>query len=104
QGPWPLGVGAVLLALLNLVTLVVAGTPWSITWAFALWGAKGLVAMGYDLSGVAFWSGEFQQSALAAPVFAHGPAVMDLRLVRGALLRAGRAGRLPPPLRRPSRT
>ncbi|PYM62492.1 MAG: hypothetical protein DME11_20005 [Candidatus Rokuibacteriota bacterium] len=103
QGPWPLGVGAVLLALLNLVTLVVAGTPWSITWAFALWGAKGLVAMGYDLSGVAFWSGEFQQSALAAPVFADVTSVMDLGLVLGALLGAGLAGRFAPRRRVPAR-
>src|SRR5438046_55729 len=103
QGPWPLGVGVVLLALLNLVTLVVAGTPWSITWAFALWGAKGLVAMGYDLSGVAFWSGEFQQSALAAPVFADVTSVMDLGLVLGALLGAGLAGRFAPRRRVPAR-
>jgi uncharacterized protein len=96
QGPWPLGVGALLLALLNLVTLVVAGTPWSITWAFALWGAKGLVAMGYDLSGVAFWSGEFQQTALAAPVLTDVTSVMDLGLVLGSLLGAGLAGRFAP--------
>jgi len=103
QGPWPLGVGAVLLALLNLVTLVVAGTPWSITWAFALWGAKALVAMGYDLSGVAFWSGEFQQTALAAPVLADVTSVMDLGLVLGALLGAGLAGRFAPRRRVPAR-
>src|SRR2546425_460678 len=103
QGPWPLGVGAVLLALLNLVTLVVAGTPWSITWAFALWGAKALVAMGYDLSGVAFWSGEFQQTALAAPILADVTSVMDLGLVLGALLGAGLAGRFAPRRRVPAR-
>src|SRR2546426_260356 len=103
QGPWPLGVGAVLLALLNLVTLVVAGTPWSITWAFALWGAKALVAMGYDLSGVAFWSGEFQPTALAAPILAAVTSVMDLGLVLGALLGAGLAGRFAPRRRVPAR-
>ncbi|OLC09782.1 MAG: hypothetical protein AUH26_08310 [Candidatus Rokubacteria bacterium 13_1_40CM_69_96] len=95
--------GAVLLALLNLVTLVVAGTPWSITWAFALWGAKALVAMGYDLSGVAFWSGEFQQTALAAPILADVTSVMDLGLVLGALLGAGLAGRFAPRRRVPAR-
>jgi uncharacterized membrane protein YedE/YeeE len=103
QGPWPLTAGALLLALLNLVTLVVAGTPWSITWAFALWGAKALVAMGYDLSSVPFWSGGFQQTALAAPVLADVTSVMDFGLVLGALLGAGLAGRFAPRRRVPLR-
>ncbi len=103
QGPWPLSVGALLLALLNLATLVVASTPWSITWAFALWGAKGLVASGYDLSDVPFWSGEFQQAALVAPVLADVTSVMDLGLVLGALLGAGLAGRFAPRRRVPLR-
>ncbi|MBI3452305.1 MAG: YeeE/YedE family protein, partial [Rhodospirillales bacterium] len=40
RGPWPLLAGAVALAVLNFVTLLAAGHPWSITWAFTLWGAK----------------------------------------------------------------
>src|SRR3989449_10568500 len=70
QGPWPLGVGAVLLAPLNLVTLVVAGTPWSITRALPPWGAKGLVGMGYGPSGGAVWAGGVPPTALAAPLLA----------------------------------
>src|SRR2546427_11246994 len=59
--------------------------------------------MGYDLSGVAFWSGEFQQTALAAPVLADVTSVMDLGLVLGALLGAGLAGRFAPRRRVPAR-
>src|SRR3989442_3664134 len=70
QGPWPLGVGAVLLALLNLGTPVVSGAPGSLTPAVALLGAEALVAMGYDLSGVAVWSGEVQQNAPPAALLA----------------------------------
>jgi uncharacterized membrane protein YedE/YeeE len=90
----------VLLALLNLATLLLAGHPWTITWAFALWGGKALAATGYDLASVPFWQGEFQQAALEAPVLADTTSVMDLGLVLGALLAAGFAGRLAP--RRPS--
>ena len=103
RGPWPLLAGGVALAVLNALTLVLAGHPWGITWAFALWGAKALQAVGYDLSTVAFWSGEFQQAALAAPVLADVTTVMDLGIILGALLAAGLAGRFAPARRVPLR-
>ena len=37
------------LPLLNLATLILAGHPWTITWAYALWGAKAAVALGFYL-------------------------------------------------------
>lgn len=40
RGPWPLLWGAVALALLNYATLALAGRPWGITSAFALWGGR----------------------------------------------------------------
>ncbi|MBI4638665.1 MAG: YeeE/YedE family protein [Candidatus Rokubacteria bacterium] len=92
HGPWPLAAGGVALACLNTLTLVVAGHPWTITWAFSLWGAKLLGAAGYDLSAVPFWTGDFQRAALAAPVLADVTSVMDLGLVLGAALSAGLAG------------
>jgi len=100
-GPWPLLAGAVALAALNALTLVLAGHPWGITWAFTLWGGKLLQAAGYDLSTVPFWSGEFQQAALTAPVLADVTTVMDLGLVLGAFLASGLAGRFAPARRIP---
>ncbi|MCW5700898.1 MAG: YeeE/YedE family protein, partial [Rhodospirillales bacterium] len=70
RGPWPLLLGAGLLAVLNWVTLLVAGHPWSITWAFALWTAKAAAAMGWDPATSPFWLGAFQQSALQRPILA----------------------------------
>src|SRR5439155_1290699 len=83
-------------AVLNALTLVLAGHPWVITWAFALWGAKLVALLGYDLSTVPFWSGDFQRAAVAAPVLADVTSVMDLGLVLGACLGAGLAGRFAP--------
>ncbi len=103
RGPWPLLVGAVGLAALNALTLVIAGHPWTITWAFSLWGGKALQAVGYDLSAVTFWSGSFQQRALASSIFTDYTSVMDLGLVLGAFLAAGLAGRFTPTLRLPLR-
>jgi len=103
HGPWPLLAGAVALAVLNALTLVLAGHPWVITWAFTLWGAKLVALLGYDLSTVPFWSGDFQRAALAAPVLADVTSVMDLGIVLGACLGAGLAGRFAPTRRVPPR-
>ena len=103
RGPWSLWAGGVALAVLNALTLALAGHPWAITWAFALWGGKGLQGLGYDLSTVPFWTGEFQRAALAAPALADVTTVMDLGLLFGAFLAAGLAGRFAPERRIPAR-
>jgi uncharacterized membrane protein YedE/YeeE len=103
RGPWPLAAGAVALAVLNLATLLVAGHPWTITWAFSLWGGKIVRAAGVDLSSTPFWTGEYQQAALAAPVFADVTSIMDIGLVLGACLAAGLAGRFGSARRMPPR-
>lgn len=103
HGPWPLLAGGVALAVLNALTLALAGHPWAITWAFTLWGGKALQAVGYDLSTVPFWTGDFQREALAAPVLADVTTVMDVGLVLGAFLGAGLAGRFAPKRRIPLR-
>lgn len=104
RGPWPLLIGAVCLAGLNAVTLALAGHPWSITWAFALWGGKTLQAIGVELSHASFWSSAFQQRALATSVFADTTSIMNFGLVLGACLASGLAGRFLPTLRVPLRS
>jgi hypothetical protein len=96
RGPWPLMAGAIGLAVLNGVTLLLAGHPWGITWAFALWGGKALQAVGYDLSHIPFWSGTFQQQALMASILADTTSMMNMGLVLGAGLAAGLAGQFLP--------
>ncbi len=104
RGPWPLVWGAVLLALLNYATLALAGRPWGITSAFALWGAKVLQGMGVEVSSWAFWQQPANASALAAPVWQDITTVMDIGIMLGALLAAGLAGRFAPNLRIPLRS
>src|SRR5690349_19766870 len=55
HGPWPLIAGAVLLALGNFATLYLAGRPWGITSAFALWGSKMLAGLGVDVASWGYW-------------------------------------------------
>lgn len=96
RGPWPLLAGAIGLAVLNGMTLLLAGHPWSITWAFSLWGGKVLQATGYDLSQTPFWRGAFQQQALASSILADTTSIMNIGLVLGAGFAAGLAGRFLP--------
>ncbi len=93
QGPWPLAAGALGLAALNFATLAIAGHPWSITWAFTLWGAKSARLLGWDADSSPFWSADFQREALEASVFSDVTSVMDLGIVLGAFAAAGLAGR-----------
>ena len=96
QGPWPLAAGALLLAGANVATLAVAGHPWSITWAFTLWGAKAARLLGWQPESSPFWNSDFQRQALDASVFADVTSVMDFGIVLGALAAAGLAGRFRP--------
>lgn len=99
DGPWPLLWGAAGLALLNFATLAVAGHPWSITFAFSLWGAKLLNAGGFDVAAWIFWTWPMPRQALQSSIFADTTSVMDIGILAGALLAAGLAGRFAPNLR-----
>ena len=104
RGPWPLVWGAVALALLNFATLALAGRPWGITSAFALWGAKVASGLGVDVGSWAFWQTAANAKALAAPVWEDITSVMNIGIVLGALLAAGLAGHFAPSLKIPGRS
>jgi uncharacterized membrane protein YedE/YeeE len=98
-GPWPLWWGVAGLSLLGLVTLLVAGHPWSITFAFGLWGAKIWTALGGDVSNWSYWSSGYPAAALNRSVLADTTSLMDFGIILGAVLAAGLAGRFAPPSR-----
>ena len=75
---------AVMLALLNLATLLVAGHPWTITWAFSLWGAKAATLVGWEPASGGFWAGDFQAQALQSPILEDQTSVMNIGIVLGA--------------------
>ncbi len=91
---WPLLLAALLLALLNLATLMVKGKPWGVTSGFALWGAKIFAFFGGDLSGYDYWQKASWAKALAAPVLKHSTSVMNIGLVFGIWWAAKVSGKM----------
>ena len=96
RGPWPLAAGAIGLAAVNIATLLIAGRPWGVTSAFALWGAKALATLNVNVEAWPYWSTPAQRAALHAPIALDVTSVMDIGLVLGAMAAAGLAGRFAP--------
>lgn len=96
QGPWPYSWGVVALTLFALLTLLLAGHPWSITFAFGLWGAKIWSALGGDISTWTYWNSGYPGQAVQSSVLADITSVMDFGLILGAMLAAALAGKYAP--------
>ncbi len=102
RGPWPLIWGAAALVLLNFATLALAGRPWGVTSAFALWGSKGAALLGADPASWSFWANN--PAPLSAPVSRDITSVMDIGLILGALAATAAAGKFAPVWRIPRRS
>ncbi len=99
HGQWPLLWGVFALAVLNLATLVIAGHPWSITYAFGLWGAKFWSAVGGDPGSWLYWSRGYPELSLNTSVLADTTSVMDFGIILGSLLAAALAGKFAPAMK-----
>lgn len=99
RGPWPLIMAAVLLAGLNVATLLVAGHPWAVTWGYTLWGAKVAAVFGWDPVSSAFWVGNFQQRALGRSLLYDTVSLLNIGIILGAAMGASLAGRFRPGVR-----
>ncbi len=104
HGPWPLIWGAVGLVAVNLATLLLAGRPWGVTSAFALWGAKVARTLGVEIALWPYWAVPARAQSLNAPVLTDVTTVMDLGIMLGALMAAGLAGRFRPEWRLPMKS
>lgn len=103
-GPWPLIAGALALAAVNVSTLLLAGRPWGVTSAFALWGGKVATFLGLDITGWAYWQRPALADALQQSLFSDITSVMNIGIILGALFAAGLAGKFAPNFRIPLRS
>ncbi|GEL76457.1 membrane protein [Tenuibacillus multivorans] len=90
RGSWPLFAAAIVLAVLNALTLMTRGTPWGITSAFALWGSKAADFIGIDVASWGYWQGNTQ--ALEASIFADTTTVLNFGVILGAFLASAAGG------------
>lgn len=95
RGSWPLFAAAIILAILNALTLVIRGNPWGITSAFALWGGKALMAVGVDVTSWGYFAGE-NGVALTQTVLADSTSVMNFGIILGAFIAATAQGTFKP--------
>ncbi|NYT78900.1 YeeE/YedE family protein [Alcaligenaceae bacterium] len=94
SAPWfskKLFIGAVVLAVLAALNLVIAGTPWGIVYGFGLWGAKIASAAGvFDPAANAFWSQTVNFNSLSNSIFMDVTSITNIGILAGALWIAAR--------------
>ncbi|MDR6628427.1 putative membrane protein YedE/YeeE [Acinetobacter lwoffii] len=104
RGPWPLIWGGIILTLLNFATLALAGRPWGVTSALAVWGAKGASIVGIDVASWDYWQQAGNAKALANSLWYDITSMMNFGIMLGALLAASLAGKFAPNFNIPKRS
>ena len=104
RGPWPLIIGALALAGVNIATLLIAGRPWGVTSAFALWGAKLVGLINIDVTAWAYWQRPGSLESLNQSILANVTSVMNIGIMLGALSAASLAGKFAPSFKLPWRS
>lgn len=78
--------GAVALAILATLNLLLAGQPWGVVYGFGLWAAKGAVALGlFDPAGNAFWGQAGNAQRLTQTVLMDVTTITNIGILGGAL-------------------
>lgn len=84
--PRRLTLAALLVALLAIANLVVAGQPWGVVFGLGLWGAKGAVALGADLSHSGFWGAPGNAALLGQSILTDVTSLTNIGIMGGAFL------------------
>ncbi len=91
--------GALALALLAGLNLLVAGQPWGVVYGFGLWGAKAATALGlFDPAANAFWSDPGHAQRLRQTLLLDVTSITNIGILAGALWVSARRPRTSQPL------
>jgi hypothetical protein len=78
--------GAVILAVLATLNLLMAGQPWGVVYGFGLWAAKVSIAVGaFDPAANAFWSQSSNAERLGQTVLMDVTTITNIGILGGAL-------------------
>ncbi|MFW7341984.1 YeeE/YedE thiosulfate transporter family protein [Pollutimonas sp. H1-120] len=84
-------IGAILLAVLAVLNLVIAGQPWGVVYGFGLWFGKIATAAGiFDPASNPFWSQPVNMANLSQSVFMDVTSITNIGILAGALYIAAR--------------
>ena len=93
--------GALGLALLATLNLMIAGQPWGVVYGFGLWGAKAATALGlFDPTANAFWSDPGHAERLHQTLLLDVTSITNIGILAGALWVAARRPQTPRALTR----
>jgi uncharacterized membrane protein YedE/YeeE len=81
-------IGGVAIGLLCVAVFAAGGHPWSVTFAYTVWGAKAATALGFDLSNAAFWQWPGPKRALTESVLSDTSSLTDFGMLFGAMAAA----------------
>ena len=85
--------GAVVLAVLATLNLLLAGQPWGVVYGFGLWAAKVSVGFGlFDPAANMFWGQEGNTQRLSQTVLMDVTTITNIGILGGALWISARAG------------
>jgi hypothetical protein len=91
--------GAVALAVLATLNLLLAGQPWGVVYGFGLWAAKVSVALGvFDPAANALWGQAGNAQRLTQTVFMDVTTITNIGILGGALWVSAKAPALSKPL------
>ncbi len=94
KGPWPLILGSISLVFFSFFMMQVAGHPWSVTFAFGLWGAKIANFIGINVESWSYWQLSYPSIALENSVLADPTTVSNIGIILGALIASALSGKI----------
>jgi uncharacterized membrane protein YedE/YeeE len=97
--PRRLIIAAALVAGFAVLNLLIAGQPWGVVYGLGLWVAKGVVALGGDVSASAFWAAPSSLERVTTSVLTDYTSLTNFGILLGAfLVSAWRRGALSQPV------
>lgn len=88
KNPWTYFKGAVLISILQIITLVVTNNAWGVTTAFIHWGAWIFEALGGDVSSWYYFNTSLSRQVYAYGFFRDPGTIRNIGIIAGAAVSA----------------